>query len=239
MEKIVSWMDKKLYPQFEKNWDDRLFGQEILNVLQKNYRILDLGAGAGIVTAMNFRGQVEKVCGIDMDERVLKNPYLDEAKMGNAENIFYPDQYFDLVFANNVFEHLADPGGVLKEINRVLKPGGYFFFKTPNKWHYMPLIAQMTPHRFHQFVNRKRGRLEVDTFPTLYRINSPAKIKYYANANQFTVKFIKLVEGRPEYLRINPLTYLLGALYERIVNATELFFRFRIVSIACLEKKLD
>ncbi|MEI2780661.1 MAG: hypothetical protein V9H25_05130 [Candidatus Competibacter sp.] len=43
---------------------------------------------------------------------------------------------------------------VFREVARVLKRGGVFLFKTPNKTHYMPTIARLTPHRFHQFVNR-------------------------------------------------------------------------------------
>jgi len=35
---------------------------------------LDLGAGAGIVSQMNFKGIASRVCGIDPDERVLSNP---------------------------------------------------------------------------------------------------------------------------------------------------------------------
>ena len=61
-------------------------------------------------------------------------------------------------------EHLEDPETVFGEINRVLKPGGIFLFKTPNRRHYMPLIAQLTPYRFHQFINKLRGRDSEDTF---------------------------------------------------------------------------
>jgi len=57
-----------------------------------------------------------------------------------------------------------------RDIARVLKPGGVFLFKTPNKTHSMPTLARLTPHRFHPFVNRLRGRVEADAFPTRYEV---------------------------------------------------------------------
>jgi SAM-dependent methyltransferase len=153
-----------------------------------------------------------------------------------GESIPYPAETFDLIFADNVLEHLTDPEAVLREVVRVLKPGGIFLAKTPNKYHYMPLVARLTPHGFHQFINRLRGRASVDTFPTRYRINTPGAIRYYAARSGLRVRGIRLIEGRPEYLRLSSFTYLLGWLYERLVNALPGLERFRILLIAVLEK---
>jgi hypothetical protein len=76
---------------------------------------------------------------------------------------------------------------VYKEVVRVLKPGRVLLFKTPNKWHYMPTIARMTPHGFHQFVDRMRGRAEVDTFPTRYRSNTKGDVERLAQHAGLTV----------------------------------------------------
>lgn len=123
-----------------------------------------------------------------------------------------------------------------REVARVLKPGGVLLFKTPNKWHYMPTIARMTPHGFHQFVNRLRGRAEVDTFPTRYRTNTKGDVQRLAAAAGFTVESVELIEGRPEYLRMTWPTYLVGSLYERIVNATNYLAPFRILLVGTLRK---
>jgi SAM-dependent methyltransferase len=202
-------------------------GEEILNVIQPEHSILDLGAGAGIVAQMNFKGLVEKVCGIDPDRRVAENPYLDEGKAGVGEAIPYPDASFDVVFADNVLEHLVEPGVVFSEIYRTLKSGGVFLMKTPNKWHYMPTIARLTPHAFHRLYNRMRGRNSEDTFPTQYRCNSARAIIRAGKAAGFSVRKMKLIEGRPEYLRLTAPTYALGWLYERLVNSTESFSALR------------
>lgn len=236
MSGIVATIDRKLYPAFDRNWDDALFRERILGRIDRSSVVLDLGAGAGIVRDMNFKGHAGKVCGVDLDERVETNPMLDEGRVSDAGRIPYPDGTFDVVFADNVMEHIAEPLAVLTEVRRVLKPGGVFLFKTPNKTHYMPTIARLTPHRFHQLVNRLRGRAAVDTFPTLYRANTKRAVQRLAASAGFAVEKIDRIEGRPEYLRISGPTYLLGAAYERLVNSTEWLAAFRILLIAELRK---
>ncbi|WP_133511693.1 class I SAM-dependent methyltransferase [Candidatus Thiosymbion oneisti] len=215
MNRLVRWLDERLYPGFERNWDDQLFRHRILDHLsQRSMEVLDLGAGAGIVSQINFRGIAAHICGVDPDPRVESNPYLDEGKVGFGESLPYPDARFDMVFADNVLEHLAEPEKVFAEVARVLRPGGVFLVKTPNRYHYMPLIARLMPHRFHQWINRKRGRAEEDTFPTLYRANTNRDIHRIADSAGLTVTHMEFIEGRPEYLWITAFTYLFGWLYE-------------------------
>jgi SAM-dependent methyltransferase len=236
MPSMVERIDRALYPGVKSNWDDDLLRQSILEHLRPDSNILDLGAGAGILPQMNFRGRAARVCGVDLDPRVLDNPMLDEAKIADGASIPYGNAMFDVVFADNVLEHLAEPLIVFREVKRVLKPGGIFIFKTPNKQHYMPAISRMTPHSFHRFYNRKRGRAGEDTFPTHYRANTRRDIKNLAAGAGLTIKNLSLIEGRPEYLRLSAVTYLAGAAYERLVNASSGLARFRIVLIGTLSK---
>lgn len=237
MSKLVTWIDNRLYPQYSRNWDDSMLRERILRVVTPQDTVLDLGAGAGIIPQMNFKGLVGRVCGIDLDRRVLtQNRFLDEALYGSGEAIPYPSGTFDCVLANNVMEHLPDPQTVYREVFRVLKPGGRFLFKTPNKWHYMPLIARCTPLWFHQYINRKRGRHAEDTFPTKYLANSVAQIRALAERSGMRVESIESIEGRPEYTRLTAFTYGFGFFYERIVNRVPGLSAFRIVLIGQLQK---
>lgn len=234
---IVDWMDRTLYPSQGKNWDDDLFRELILAELAPDAAVLDLGAGAGIVPQMNFKQHAARVCGVDMDERVTANPFLHEGKFGRGEEIPYGDGEFDVVFADNVLEHLDDPGAVFAEVSRVLKPGGVFLAKTPNKFHYMPTVARLTPHSFHGFINKLRGRETVDTFPTRYRANRPSAVAAWAQDAGLELETVQLFEGRPEYLRFNPLTYSLGYAYERAVNGLPGLDGLRILMVAVLRKQ--
>ena len=231
-------MDTTLYPRRGNNWDDELFRTRLLEHIGAGTRCLDFGAGRGNVKQMNFKGLVGWVAGVDPERAVFDNPHLDDAALLDLKthHIPYPDATFDVVFADNVMEHVVDPTAVFAEIRRVLKPGGRFLAKTPNKWHYMPIIARLTPTWFHRFYNRLRGREVIDTFPTQYRSNTSADVRAHARASALAVRRIEFIEGRPEYLRIFVLTYLAGFLYERIVNALPLLAAVRCVMVFELER---
>lgn len=233
---MVDRLDRALYPKHSRNWDDLIFRQRILRHLNRGSTVLDLGAGAGIVEQMNFRGLAAQVCGVDLNPRVVDNPMLDEGRVANVGGIPYENDKFDVVYADNVVEHLSDPLEVFREVRRVLKPGGAFLVKTPNKTHYIPTIARLTPHRFHQFVNRLRGRAELDTFPTLYRANTASDVRKLSTQADFEIDRLDRIEGRPEYLRIAWPAYLVGAAYERLVNVTEAFAMFRVLLIVEMRK---
>jgi SAM-dependent methyltransferase len=233
---LVSRLDARFYPGVENYWDDRAFRAFVLERLSHDAVLLDLGAGAGILPEMNFRGHAARICGVDPDPRVAGNLYLDEGKVGQGESIPYPDATFDIVISDNVLEHLTQPEIVFAEVLRVLKPGGRFLFKTPNWTHYMPIIAWATPHGFHRWFNRLRGRAVVDTFPTVYRANTPATVKARGGNVGFEAGTFELLESRPEYLRITVPSYLAGIAYERLVNRFSVLARFRILMIGELVK---
>lgn len=236
MSGLVGWMDRSLYPDHGDGWDEDAFREVLLSRLRPEHEVLDLGAGAGIVPQMRFRGAVRHVCGVDPDPRVMQNPHLDEAAVGVGESLPFADGRFDLVYSDNVVEHLENPGAVFAEVARVLRPGGRFLLKTPNRMHYVALAATLTPHWFHQKYNARRGRAEADTFPTTYRANTPGALARHARDAGLQVADVELLEGRPEYLRLSAASYAAGFLYERAVNAWERLARWRVVMIAELVK---
>ncbi len=221
--KIISYFDNNLYRDYPDGWDNKIFRELTLKHLKKEDTLLDIGAGRGALPEMNFREQAKYCVGVDPDEVVKTNPYIHEAHVGFGNDMpFLTNERFDVVVSNNVLEHIDDPDNFFKEVARVLKKGGIFITKTPNLYHYMPTIARLTPFAFHDFYGRLIGRPSHDTFPTLYRANTPEKQKYYAEKAGFQIESIQVIEGRPEYLRFNVFTYAAGMLYERLVNALRL-----------------
>jgi SAM-dependent methyltransferase len=100
-------------------------------------RVLELGCGTGVFLEKTARSGAV-IHGLDLSEDLLAkararlkdlaNVTLDE---GNAEQMPYPAGDFDVVYGSSVLHHL-DLDAALKEIHRVLKPGGRLIFAEPN-----------------------------------------------------------------------------------------------------------
>src|SRR5256885_3725385 len=186
--------------------------------------MLNLGAGgpAPRHKIRVFKGEVARVMGADIDPEVLHNPELDEARIIPANGMLpFEDNIFDVVLSDWVVEHIANPFHFLGEVRRILKPEGSFFFRTPNKHHYVGLIARLTPHWFHELVaNRARGMSTDDhePWPTYYRLNSRKAIQAEGTHAGFRTVEVRMWEGPPGYLVFNSLPFVIGVAYERVVN---------------------
>jgi SAM-dependent methyltransferase len=98
--------------------------------------VLDLGSGDGAFTAELERAGVDAV-GVEVAEAALNrarsaHPELDFrlAPIGGALPL--DDGGFDVVWASEVIEHVADTARWLSEVRRVLAPGGKLLLTTPN-----------------------------------------------------------------------------------------------------------
>lgn len=88
-------------------------------------RILDVGCGTG--ANLELLGQYGAAEGVDISPAALafcRARGLDNVRLGEAEKLPYPDETFDLVTALDVVEHLDDDVAGLREMRRVLRPGG-------------------------------------------------------------------------------------------------------------------
>lgn len=202
--------------------------------INKNSVILDIGAGAGEKAPYDFAKRARKVIGLDTDPRILKNPNVNESLCIDFFDNNFADGSFDIIFANSVVEHIQNPAAFLTEIKRILKPGGYFFFRTPNILHYAIIISKFTPYWFHKFYCTLSGRKPDDTFPTYYFMNSESKIEDLSKKINFTYE-LKTVEGQPDYLFLDPVTFLMGMCYERLVNKYKCLNKFRILLMVKIE----
>jgi SAM-dependent methyltransferase len=95
-------------------------------------KILDVGAGSGeeLLVIKKF-GEVYVV---EPDPDFLKKIPHDlvvEKNEGGLDDIQYPDHFFDWVLAFDVLEHIEDDRSAVRQIIRVLKPGGYFIYTAP------------------------------------------------------------------------------------------------------------
>lgn len=229
-------IDKFFYHNYKDKWDAEIFRKIVMKYICPESVILDIGSGRWTLQQLNFKGLCQRVCGVDPDPQIMENCFLDEAKIGIGEAIPYSDSYFDTVIASNVLEHIQNPMLFFEDVHRVLKKEGIFLIKTPNKYHYISMMALLTPTIIHKYYNKLRGRAEEDTYPTYYKINTKNTLYRIAKEAGFKVERFYLLEGRPEYMRLNIVTYLIGAFYERMVNLISPLSIFRVLIIAVLIK---
>ena len=159
----------------------------------------------------DYQQHVARLAGADVNPAVMENANLTDAVVADLAALPYDDAEFDLVFSKYVFEHLERPVAVLAELRRVLRPGGHLLIQTPNRWHYVALLATVTPTPFHVWFNEKRGRVGADTFPTRYRANDRRTIEALARRTRFRVIAMDLFETKPDYLYFHTLAYRAGS----------------------------
>ena len=201
--------------------DHEVFRRLVESACSADSVVLDLGAGRGAPPAINLRGRVRHVVGLDVSTDIEGNPNLDEFHVADITDApsLVPGR-FDLVFARYVVEHLTDPRAVLEAVRRLLRPGGCFLFITPNRHHYVPALARSLGYTAHRRVNALRGRAPEDTFPTVYALNSVPDIKRLGADSGFSSVEVCSFESQPNYLTFHTVAFLSGVIYERIVNST-------------------
>lgn len=103
----------------------------LLPFLNKTQHLLDLGSGAGTITC-DFTELVGRVTALELNDKALditreeakrRNVELEYA-IGDAHALPFEDNTFDVVHTHKVLQHLEDPAQALKEMRRVVKPGG-------------------------------------------------------------------------------------------------------------------
>jgi len=209
--------------------DHAVFDAVVRRYLRPDAVILDAGAGRGVRNRYDFTDVVARVVGADVDPSVKENPNLDEAVVADLSELPFGPGTFDLVFANYVLEHLERPLATFRELRLVLKRGGHLIFHTPNRFHYVALGAMVTPTRFHAWFNRRRDRMEADTFPTRYRANDRRALRDLAARSAFRIVELDLIEPSPDYLFFNQWAFRAGIAYERLVNRSERLATLRSV----------
>ena len=183
-------------------------------------RVLDLGCGRGGVVEL-FWCDVKVAAGLDPDTASLaghRAPGMPVIR-GVGEGLPFTGESFDLIVCLWVLEHLREPLTTLREVHRVLRPGGQFIFLTPNLSNPVMLlnrIGKVLPALQRRLVPRLYGRVEADTFPVRYRANTAGAIRTLASTVGLQVAELRAVAD-PTYLALNGLMFRASVLSERLM----------------------
>ena len=117
-------------------------------VTDRRPRILDVGCGTGAnLLMLSQYGDAE---GVDVSEDALafcRERGLEKVRLGAAEDLPYEDGTFDLVTAFDVVEHIDDDLAGLREMRRVLRPGGRVLLFVPTFMFLWGLQDDVSNHR--------------------------------------------------------------------------------------------
>lgn len=188
---------RRLYPEVQAGGFSRVDGNiefysRVNALLTPEMVVVDFGAGRGKDATddpvefrrnlRNLQGKAAEVIGVDVDPAVLSNPSVDRAIVAlDDQPLPLSDDSVDLIVSDFCFEHIQSPVPVTRELDRVLKVGGWICARTPNRWGYIGIGATGVPNRYHTrlLTRLQPGRQAKDVFPTAYRLNTRRQLRRY------------------------------------------------------------
>lgn len=183
-------------------------GDEVIEAIKKYYpsninAILDIGTADGLMLSrVKKEFPPAKCIGLEYNKELI-NTCEDkniEIIQGDAQNMPFENNSFDIVYATALIEHLNEPIKMLQETYRILKPNGIIIITTPDP--FFDKIAQAI------------GHIEKDTHQETFTIK---KLKNY-----FSMTNLKTLEAKK--FMLSPIGLPLELTIEKILKFLKIDF---------------
>jgi len=160
---------------------------------RRDLRSLDIGCGTGV--NLEHLRQYGPVIGLDNTHeavRLCRAKGLSEVLLGDIFHLPFPEAAFDLVVAMDVIEHVDDDVGALREILRILKPGGLAYITVPAFMFLWSVQDDVSEHKRRYRLRGLRGAVEA----------SGLKVRRITYMNTFMFPVILFLRWAIRLLRI-------------------------------------
>lgn len=204
-------------------------------------RILDVGCGTG--TMLTYLARFGNAEGVDIDTEAIeycRARGLKQVSQSAADSLPFADDTFDLVTALDVVEHIDDDLGVLREVRRVLRPGGQLLLTVPAYRFLWGRQDEINLHKRRYVAREVRERLQAAGF-AVRRLSYMNAILFPAIA---AIRLVRHVLPEPAELESDfafPAPRLLNGVLSRVFGTERhVLSRFSLpfgVSIMALAQK--
>lgn len=143
--------------------------------IKEGNRVLDIGANHGHL-ADEIRKKGNSVFAFDLPEVVRKgirkHPKLNWKAGSAEEKLPYADNFFDVVIASEIIEHLLELNNFLDEVHRILKPEGRLLVTTPNVARPVNAIQLLVGHVARGFFHDQEKPMHIRFYTPLTLVNT-------------------------------------------------------------------
>ena len=183
-----------------KSWDVLATVNFLESHVKKNEPILDIGCYASEVIVALHKLGYSNLTGADLDPNLKRMPYQDciRYEIVNFMHTKFEDASFQAITSISVIEHDFDGQALLKEMSRLLRPGGYFIAS----FDYWPEKIDTSGTRFFGMDWKIFSKAEINEFVTeaaAYRLHPIGEMRYEGNdkpidcaAKQYTFGWLVL-----------------------------------------------